>query len=187
MANALKDADAKPRVYVCNRADMIAGPPKRTQSRRQLPVSPDWIPWTGIFVANRLLKEKKMKKAAVVIALVLALVAVVPAFADLEWADPTLCVNGEWLVVNAANSSSIQVQLPRSAAFGDQADGQCTTPASAPLLPASQVSVRGNGAVMMVVIDGANASQPVTVSYGAQSHTRSNNGHDMHFGFQLGR
>jgi hypothetical protein len=127
-----------------------------------------------------------MKRLAGVFALVLVLVAVVPAFADLEWADPTLCVNGQWLVINAANSTSINVQLPRSAAYGDQAAGQCTTPASAPLLPASQVTERGNGAVMMVVVDGANASQPVTVSYGAQSYTRSNNGHDMHFGFQLG-
>ena len=128
-----------------------------------------------------------MKKLAGVFAIVLVLVAVVPAFADLEWADPTLCVNGQWLMVNAADPSSIQVQLPRSAAYGDQAAGQCTTPAAAPLLPSSQVTVRGNGAVMMVVVDGANASQPVTVGYGAQSYTRSNNGHDMHFGFQLGR
>lgn len=127
-----------------------------------------------------------MKRLTGVFAIMLVLFAVVPAFADLEWADPALCVNGQWLVVNAADNSSIQVQLPGSAAYGNQAAGQCATPAPAPILPASQITVRGNGAVMMVVVDGANASQPVTVSYGAQSNTRSNNGHSMHFGFQLG-
>jgi hypothetical protein len=166
---------------------MIAGLPKRAQSRRQLPVSPDWIQRTGILFPNHLLKEKKMKLLTGVFALVLVFVAVVPAFADLEWADPALCVNGQWLMVDAAANSSIQVQLPHSASFGDQAAGQCTTPAPAPLLPTSQVTVRGNGAVMMVVVDGANASPSVTVSYGAQAGTHSNNGHDMHFGFQLGR
>jgi hypothetical protein len=48
------------------------------------------------------------------------------------------------------------------------------------------VTVGGNGHTMAVIIDGANASQPVTVSYGAKSQTRHNSGHNMHFQFALG-
>jgi hypothetical protein len=128
-----------------------------------------------------------MKWLTALFAVVLTLVAVVPAFADLEWADPALCVNGKWLMVDAANNSAIEVQLPRDAAYGDQAAGHCATPAPAPLLPMSQVKVRGNDHAMLVVVDGAQASPRLTVSYGRQSETRRNRGNDMHFEFQLGR
>ena len=125
-----------------------------------------------------------MRWLSIAFAVALSLVAL-PAFADLEWADPSLCVNGKWLMINAADNSAIQVQLPEGSVYGDQAEGNCATAATAPVMSASQVMVGGHGHSMTVVIDGGSASQPVTVSYGDKSQTRHNSGHDMHFQFAL--
>jgi hypothetical protein len=127
-----------------------------------------------------------MKWLTAVFGLLLALVSVAPAFADLEWADPALCVNGKWLLIDAAATSAIQVRVPQDAAYGDQAAGHCRTAAPAPLLPLSSVKAKGHGDTMTVVVDGSDASPVVTVSYGMRSETRRNHGREMRFEFQLG-
>jgi len=125
-----------------------------------------------------------MKKFALLFVVALMALANGHAFADVEWADPSLCVAGNWLMVNAANNDAIQVALPRGTAYGDQAAGGCTTPAPAPLLPLSSVTVRGEGG-MHIMIDGQQASPVVVVTYGLGAQTHVNDGGRMQFRFSV--
>ena len=127
-----------------------------------------------------------MKKFSILIALALMLISVSVTFADLEFEDPALCVNGEWLVINAATSTAIKVTVPRGTHYGNQQEGRCKTPAPAPVLPKHAVTERGNGHTMFVEIDGRNASKPiVTVSYDDVTFTEQNRGGMMKFKFEL--
>jgi hypothetical protein len=124
-------------------------------------------------------EEVKMKKLLVVLPLALLLVAlaltVVGAAMDDD--DPKLCVNGKWLLVNAAHVSGIRVTVPEDARFGNQQQGGCTTPGpNVPLITA--VRERGERHWMRVWVDGAQATTPtVTVSYGAATQVKRNNSH----------
>ena len=125
-----------------------------------------------------------MKKFTLVFVMALMVFASGHAFAGLEWADPSLCVAGKWLVINAAQDDAIRVTVPHGVAYGDQAAGGCATVAPAPLLPMSRISVRGDDG-MKVMIDGAGASPVVTVSYGTRVRTRQNDGGRMNFSFSM--
>ena len=121
-----------------------------------------------------------MKKLLVVLPLAVLLVAlaltVVGAAMDED--DPKLCVEGKWLLVNAAHVSGVRVTVPEDARFGNQKQGGCTTPGPNVAL-ITAVRERGEGRWMRVWIDGDQASKPtVTVTYGAASQTRRNSGHD---------
>ena len=126
-----------------------------------------------------------MKKFALLFVVALMALANGHAFADVEWADPSLCVAGKWLVINAANNGGIRVTLPRGTAYGDQAAGRCMTPAPAPVLPSSSVTV-GSDDGMRVMIDGQQASPVVVVAYGWRVQTRVNLGGPMQFRFSVG-
>ena len=125
-----------------------------------------------------------MKKFALLFVVALMALANGHAFADVEWADPSLCVAGQWLVINAANNDAIRVTVPHETAYGDQAAGGCTTPAPAPLLPLSSVTVRGESG-MRVMIDGRQASPLVVVTYGLRAQTHDNDGGRMQFRFSV--
>jgi len=119
-----------------------------------------------------------MKKLLVVLPLVLALVVLTLPIvgAGMDDDDPMLCVDGKWLLVVAANPAAVQVTVPEDAQFGNQQQGGCTTPGpNAPLITA--VRERGEHHWMRVTVDGKHASQPtVTVTYGAASRVKANDG-----------
>ena len=125
-----------------------------------------------------------MKKLAFLMAAAFAFCAIAPAFAQLEWEDPALCVNGKWLLIDSATMRAIEVVVPKGAAYGDQAAGGCATHAPASLLPLSQVKERGHDDGVRVWIDGREASPKVTVSYGDQSRTERNHGGVLYFRFK---
>ena len=120
-----------------------------------------------------------MKKLLVVLPLAVLLVAslltIVGAAMDDD--DPKLCVNGKWLLVDAAPVSGIRVTVPEDVRFGNQQQGGCTTPGpNVPLITA--VRERGERHWMRVWVDGDHASRPtVTVSYGAATQVKRNNSH----------
>ena len=119
-----------------------------------------------------------MKKMIVVlpVAVLLLTLTIGVASAGYAYEDPALCVAGQWLTVNAANSSAVAVSVPEDTPYGDQDAGGCTTPGpSVPLL--NVVRERGEGHDMFVVVAGKHASTPtVTVSYGDATVTKKNNG-----------
>lgn len=125
-----------------------------------------------------------MKKFALLMALSLALLTFVPVFAELEWADPALCIDGKWLVIDSANPPAIEVIVGKGSRYGGQHAGGCTTPAPAPLLPLNRVKERGEHDDVRVRIDGQGASPVVTVTYGLQSRTEHNHGGVMQFRFR---
>ena len=128
----------------------------------------------------------QLKKFTVLFALMAMLFAATPSWASVDFEDPALCINGEWLVVNAATAQATHVFVPKGARYGDQREGGCQTPPPAPLFPKSVVSERGDGNMLHVMIDGRGASKPsVTVSYGAETQTKQNHGEPMHFEFKL--
>lgn len=118
---------------------------------------------------------KKMFFALTLVVMLLSLTFAV-AGAELEWDDPKLCVNGEWLLVIAAKPSAVKVYLPEDARYGDQSQGGCTTPGpDVPMI--TNVATRGERSVMLVMVDGKFATTPtVTSSYGQISEVRRNNG-----------
>jgi hypothetical protein len=117
-----------------------------------------------------------MKKLLFVLPLVVILFASVFAMASAgaDFEDPKLCVAGQWLVVDASDTSATTVTLPQGVAFGDQLAGGCTTPG--PDVSQIQVVVeRGNRSQMQVKIDGIAATHPVTVSYGDVVQVKDHN------------
>jgi hypothetical protein len=125
-----------------------------------------------------------MKKFTLLFVVALMVLANGRAFADLEWADPSLCVAGKWLVINAANAPGIVVTVPQGVAYGDQAAGGCATAAPAPLLPLSSVTVHGANN-LKVMIDGKQASPVVNVSYGDKAMSRENDGGKLKYQFHI--
>ncbi|MBI5649404.1 MAG: hypothetical protein HZC40_02990 [Chloroflexi bacterium] len=119
-----------------------------------------------------------MKK--LVLALMLVVVLVPMSFAIVGagemWDDPKLCVNGEWLLVDAGANQAIKVVVPQGTRYGDQKAGGCKTAGpNVPLI--KNVTARGNGDDMMVFVDGKYATRPtVTVSYDGDVQVKKNNG-----------
>jgi len=131
-----------------------------------------------------------MKKMLVVLPLAVLLVTLTigVASARYHFADPALCVEGKWLVVDAADPAAVKVFVAEDTPYGDQIAGGCTTPGpDVPLV--NIVKERGRGPIMLVQVDGKNASTPtVHVSYGDRSVTRPNNGRGtLNFVFALPR
>lgn len=126
-----------------------------------------------------------MKKLIVVFALVAALTTLSLSFATaaMDFEDPALCVNGKWLLVDAAHPSAVKVLVPDDAHYGDQKAGGCKTPA-----PVNQfiTNVKETNAehLMRVWVDGSQASTPtITVSYGNVVETKKNTGRWIMFTF----
>jgi hypothetical protein len=132
-------------------------------------------------------KKAKMKKLLVVLPLAILLVALTISWAGagMDYEDPKLCVEGKWLLVIVADPSAITVSLPEDVRYGNQQQGRCSTPGpNAPLI--TQVNARGHGSQMRVQVDGARATPTVTVSYGADTQVRKNNGHStLNFNFRV--
>ncbi len=108
------------------------------------------------------------------------------ASARLDFMDPALCVAGQWLVINGADESAVEVRVPEGTLYGDA--GACTDPAPAPPFVNNVVTEKGGGHKMTVTLtDASKASQPsVTVTYGSASKTQDNDGKgQMKFKFSL--
>ncbi|MBI5029843.1 MAG: hypothetical protein HZB51_04900 [Chloroflexi bacterium] len=119
-----------------------------------------------------------MKKMLFVSALAVALLmfAIPIVSAGMDFDDPALCVNGTWLLVDAAQPSAIKVVVPDDAKYGDQKAGKCKTPSPAPHL-ITNVKEGPVDHLMTVWVDGSKASTPtITASYGKEVQTRKNNG-----------
>jgi len=124
-----------------------------------------------------------MKKLLFVSALaLLLLVLVIPMVsASGDYDDPALCVNGTWLLVDAAAPAGINVTVPDDARYGDQTAGGCATP-SPVLQKITNVTEGESENLMKVVVDGSQASTPtITVIYGSDVQTKKNTGHSMTF------
>lgn len=126
-----------------------------------------------------------MKKLIVVFALVAALTTLSLSFATaaMDFEDPALCVNGKWLLVDAAHPSAVQVFVPDDARYGDQKAGGCKTPAPVNVY-LTAVKETNAEHLMRVWVDGSQASTPsITVSYGNAVETKKNTGKWMMFTF----
>jgi hypothetical protein len=120
-----------------------------------------------------------MKKLLVVLPLVLALVVLTLPIvgAGMDDDDPVLCVDGNWLQVVAANPAAVQVTVPEDVPFGNQHEGGCMTPAPPKARLITAVREGSEHHWMLVWINGKHASQPtVTVTYGAASRVKANDG-----------
>ncbi|MCI0475019.1 MAG: hypothetical protein L0Y55_02120 [Anaerolineales bacterium] len=129
-----------------------------------------------------------MKKWLVVLPLAILLMALTISWAGagMDYEDPKLCVEGKWLLVNAAHPSGVKVFLPEGTRYGNAAQGGCATPG--PDVPMIQVVVvRGEHHWMRVQVDGAQATRPVVrTSYGTFTETRFNNGRNtLNFLFRV--
>ena len=112
--------------------------------------------------------------SALAVALLMFAIPIVSAGMDFD--DPALCVNGTWLLVDAAAPSAIQVRVPDDARYGDQRAGRCRTQQPAPHL-ITNVKEGNAEHLMMVWVDGSKASTPnITVTYGNDVQTKKNNG-----------
>lgn len=122
-----------------------------------------------------------MRKLLVVLPLAILLVALTISWAGaaMDYEDPKLCVEGKWLLVDAAHPAGVQVFVPQGTRYGNQQQGGCAAPGpDAPLI--TNIVERGGGHVMRVAVEGAQASRPtVSASYGAVTETRHNNGRGM--------
>jgi hypothetical protein len=119
-----------------------------------------------------------VKKLLVVLPLAVLLVALTISWvgAGMDYEDPKLCVEGKWLLVNAAHPAGVKVFVPEGTRYGDQQQGGCSTPGpDVPMI--TNVVPRGGGHVMRVQVDGAQASRPlVKAKYGVVTEARFNNG-----------
>ncbi len=126
-----------------------------------------------------------MKKLIVLFTLALLLTTFGSALAYIEFDDPALCVDGQWLLVNAADQSAVHVFLPQGTPYGDE--GGCTTEPPAPVFIKDVVVETGRLHTMFVTVDGKKASETVTVSYEGKSRTLKNHGWMMLFPFSLAK
>ena len=127
-----------------------------------------------------------MKKLMIVLPLAVLMISLSFAIASagVDWEDPALCVEGQWLLVDAAHPAAVTVSLPEGTRYGDQAAGGCTTPG--PAVPIIQVVKERGGHEMKVQVDGKNATPTVKASFGNVSQTKSNNGKQtLNFKFAL--
>ncbi|MCL4395862.1 MAG: hypothetical protein M1482_13845 [Chloroflexi bacterium] len=122
-----------------------------------------------------------MKRIGVVLSLTLLLLTATIGIAAARYGyeDPALCVAGQWLVVDAAQNSAVQVFLPEDTAYGDQAAGGCATPG--PNVPILQtVREKGRHGAMRVLVNGKFATTPtLTVSYNGVTKVVQNRGRGM--------
>lgn len=106
------------------------------------------------------------------------------ASAGVDWEDPALCVNGQWLIVDAAQPSAVTVSLPEGTRYGDQTAGGCAI--AGPVVPLIQVIKERGGDNMKVQVNGKNATTPnVKASFGNDLQIKSNNGKQT-LNFQFG-
>jgi hypothetical protein len=119
-----------------------------------------------------------MKKLLYVIPLAILLLSLTIIFvgAAMDEDDPKLCVEGKWLLVDAADVPAVKVTVPEDARYGNQQQGGCKTPG--PDVPMIQVvKERGEHHIMRVWVDGKHASTPtVRFSYGDVVKVERNNG-----------
>jgi hypothetical protein len=144
--------------------------------------------FTHNFLRVSKIQRSKMKKLLVGLALTFLMIGLTltTASAGVDWEDPTLCVDGQWLLVDAAKPSAVTVFVPEDVRFGDQKAGGCKTPGpAAPLIKA--VKERDGGHAIKIQVDGKNASMPsVTASYNGVTQTKNNNGKQtLNFKFNL--
>jgi hypothetical protein len=132
-------------------------------------------------------REVKMKKTLFVMVLVVALMTLVIPVVSASWDydDPALCVNGQWLLVDAAAPSGIQVVVPDDAVYGNKEAGHCAQPA--PVTGVITKVKEGDADHLMTVwVAGSVASKPtITVSYGNTVRTKPNTGRLMMFLFYV--
>ncbi len=128
-----------------------------------------------------------MKKMFFAIPLVIVLLSLTIAWvgAGMDLDDPKLCVEGKWLLVDAALPSGVRVTVPEEAVYGNQRQGRCKTPGpDVPLITA--VKERGEHHRMVVFVDGKQATTPtVTVSYGQETQVKKNTKGMMVFTFTV--
>lgn len=128
-----------------------------------------------------------MKKLVLISALVLLLLVLTlgSAFADMDMEDPVLCVAGQWLTVDAValgHQGDVTVVLPAGTAYGSTAG--CGAPSAEVI---ENVAVRqGNSPVMHVEVSGDQATPVVTATYGGKTFSKANNlKHVLVFQFNL--
>jgi hypothetical protein len=123
-------------------------------------------------------EEAGMKKLLFVLPLAVLLLTLTigNAAARYDYEDPSLCVAGKWLLVDAASRAGVTVFVPEDTPYGDQKAGGCKT--AGPDVPLVRtVKERGGGHTMRVQVDGKLASTPqVIVSYGDKTFTKENKG-----------
>lgn len=105
-----------------------------------------------------------------------------------SWEDPALCVNSQWLVVNAAAGTGVQVTLPQGTVYETGSKTSCgKLPSGVNLtFDSGVVVVRGSASQITVKVDGAYATPQLTVNYGSASQTQANNGtQSLVFQFEL--
>jgi hypothetical protein len=116
---------------------------------------------------------KKFVLAAMLFGLLLVLgLSIVSAGED--WSDPVLCVNGQWLVVNAAKEAGVKVGVPNGTVYGEA--GGCADAAPGPVFVSNVVRENGNDHNMHVWVNGKLGSPQVIVSYGGRIEIKNNNG-----------
>ncbi len=124
-----------------------------------------------------------MKKLIVIAALVLLLFIVTlgSALAEMQMEDPALCVAGQWLTVQYAKpASAVTVSLPAGVSYGK--NGGCYAPQPAGSKLIKKVSVQPATALsgassMLVKLDGGKASTPtVTAAWNGQVRSVQNDG-----------
>jgi hypothetical protein len=110
------------------------------------------------------------------VASLVSLAMPVATMAGMGAEDPKLCVEGKWLLVDAAPPSAVKVIVPEDTRYGNQRQGGCRTPG--PNVPMITVVVeRGEHHVMRVQVDGKFASKPtVRVTYGDAVRVQRNDG-----------
>ncbi len=116
-----------------------------------------------------------MKKLVLISAVVLLLFVLTlgSAFADMEMEDPVLCVAGQWLAVRDAAPAGVTVILPAGTLYGSA--GGCTEPQPVGQLVTNAVVRQGNSPVMRVEVSGDQATPTVEVTYGATTFSKPNN------------
>ncbi len=90
--------------------------------------------------------------------------------AGFGYEDPAICVEGQWLVIDAAAHQGVTIYVPEGTAYGDQEEGGCATDTTATVFKGMGgiIKSRGTGSKMLVMIEGKFATPTVTVTYGDQ-------------------
>ncbi len=128
-----------------------------------------------------------MKKLVLLSALFLLLFVLTlgTAFADMQMEDPVLCVAGQWLTVDAVavgHQDAVTVILPANTPYGDS-----TGCSANPAARIENVAVRqSNSPIMQVEVNGEYATPVVTTSYDGKTFHKANNGKRvLNFQFNL--
>lgn len=114
-----------------------------------------------------------MKKLVLISAVFLFLLVLTLGNAlAMDMEDPVLCVDGQWLTVDAvSDQTAVTVILPAGTTYPD---GTCGS-TQADII--ENVAVRqGKSPVMRVEVNGEDATSVVTASYGGKTFQQANNG-----------